>query len=243
MYYPRDNGALKEQTADGKLVRDFVYPQLRFGVYGPNKDNGLVYNGKSWVTEEAQAAGMKYEPEGVKVFRFFTADRLKDGDRMIPLLSVKDKNGRDWQIALNVHQMKRIRAALGIDLVNVITLDKEGVVKVDMIDRIANDPCLLVDILWVLVEEQAKAINVTDEQFGAALAGESIENATKAFLDELVDFFPGAKRLFLKKAVELSRKYTGDWTQVLEKALNDPELEKRVAESMRSSASSPESSV
>ena len=30
-------------------------------------------------------------------------------------------------------------------------------------DRIANDPCLLVDILWVLVEEQAKAINVTDE--------------------------------------------------------------------------------
>ena len=155
----------------------------------------------------------------------------------------KDRNGQDWQIVLNVHQMKRIRAALGIDLVNVITLDKEGVVKVDMIDRIANDPCLLVDILWVLVEEQAKAINVTDEQFGAALAGESIENATKAFLDELVDFFPGAKRLFLKKAVELSRKYTGDWTQVLEKALNDPELEKRVAESMRSSASSPESSV
>lgn len=102
----------------------------------------------------------------------------------------KDKNGQDWQIVLNVHQMKRIRAALGIDLVNVITLDKEGVVKVDMIDRIANDPCLLVDILWVLVEEQAKAINVTDEQFGAALAGESIENATKAFLDELVDFSP-----------------------------------------------------
>ena len=75
----------------------------------------------------------------------------------------KDKNGQDWQIVLNVHQMKRIRAALGIDLVNVITLDKEGVVKVDMIDRIANDPCLLVDILWVLVEEQAKAISVTDE--------------------------------------------------------------------------------
>ena len=154
----------------------------------------------------------------------------------------KDRDGREWQVVLNVFQMKRIRAALGIDLVNVITLDKEGVVKVDMIDRIANDPCLLVDILWVLVEEQAKAISVTDEQFGAALAGESIENATRAFLDELVDFFPGAKRLFLKKAVELSRKYTGDWTRVLEKALDDPELEKRIVESMRSSASSPASS-
>ena len=154
----------------------------------------------------------------------------------------KDKNGQDWQIVLNVHQMKRIRAALGIDLVNVITLDKEGVVNVDMIDRIANDPCLLVDILWVLVEEQAKAINVTDEQFGAALAGESIENATKAFLDELVDFFPGAKRLFLKKSVDIARKCAGEWTDVLKKALEDPELEKRVRESMNLSTSSPASS-
>ena len=97
----------------------------------------------------------------------------------------KDNAGRTWSVTLNVLQMKRIRAHLGIDLVNVITLDAGGKGKVDLVDRIANDPCLLVDILWVLVEEQAKAINVTDEQFGAALAGESIENATRAFLDAL----------------------------------------------------------
>ena len=42
----------------------------------------------------------------------------------------KDRNGQDWQIVLNVNQMKRIRSAIGIDLVNVITLDKDGVVKV-----------------------------------------------------------------------------------------------------------------
>jgi len=155
----------------------------------------------------------------------------------------KDKNGQEWQVVLNVRQMKRVRAALGVDLVNVITLDKDGAVKVDLVDRIANDPCLLVDILWVLVEEQAKAIGKTDEQFGEALAGEAIEDATRAFLDELVDFFPGAKRLFLKKAIDLARKYAGELTGVLEKALDDPELEKRIEESMRSSASSRESSV
>ena len=155
----------------------------------------------------------------------------------------KDKNGQDWQIVLNVHQMKRIRAALGIDLVNVITLDKEGVVKVDMIDRIANDPCLLVDILWVLVEEQAKAINVTDEQFGTALAGESIENATKAFLDELVDFFPGARRLFLKKAVGLARKYAGEMETALKTVLESPELEERLKTELRSATASQESAA
>ena len=154
----------------------------------------------------------------------------------------KDNAGRTWSVTLNVLQMTRIRAHLGIDLVNVITLDAGGKVKVDLVDRIANDPCLLVDILWVCVEDEAKAAGVTDEEFGRALAGDAIDEATKALLDELVDFFPGAKRLFLKKAVELARKYTGDMTAALEKALSDPELERRIEESMRSSASSPESS-
>ena len=55
----------------------------------------------------------------------------------------KDNGGRTWSVELNVHQMKRIRAHLGIDLVNVIALDAGGKVKVDLVDRIANDPCLL----------------------------------------------------------------------------------------------------
>ena len=154
----------------------------------------------------------------------------------------KDNEGRTWSFALNVYQMKRVLARLGIDLVNVIALDPDGKVKVDLVDRIAGDPCLLVDILWVCVEEEAKKAGVTDEQFGRSLAGDSIEEATKALLDELVDFFPGARRLFLKKAVELSRKYAGEMTESLAKALEDPELTRRVEESMRSSASSPASS-
>ena len=154
-----------------------------------------------------------------------------------------DNQHRTWQIALNVYEMKRIRAALGIDLVNVITLDKQGEVKVDLIDRIANDPCLLVDILWVLCEAEAKEDGVTDVDFGSSLAGDAIEEATKAFLDELVDFFPGAKRLFLKKAVELAAKYASETKATLEKALESPELEERLKQAMTSSPSSPGSSV
>lgn len=153
-----------------------------------------------------------------------------------------DNKGRRWDVVLNVNQMKLVRANLSIDLVNVITLDSKGQVKVDLIDRIANDPCLLVDILAVLTRTQAEGYGVDEAEFGASLAGEAIEDATKAFLDELVDFFPGAKRLFLEKAVALSRKYTHEMTSQLRKALEDPELEKRLALSMNSSRSSPESS-
>ena len=38
----------------------------------------------------------------------------------------KDRDGREWQVVLNVFQMKRVRAALGVDLINVIELDKDG---------------------------------------------------------------------------------------------------------------------
>ena len=155
----------------------------------------------------------------------------------------KDRDGREWQVVLNVFQMKRVRAALGVDLINVIELDKDGQVRVDMIDKIANDPCLLVDILWVLVQDQARTLNVTDEQFGTALAGDAIENATKAFLDELVDFFPGARRLFLKKAVDLARKFETENAQMLEKALASPEFEERLKTSLRPPAVSRESAV
>ena len=154
----------------------------------------------------------------------------------------KDRNGQDWQIVLNVNQMKRIRAALGVDLVNAVALGKDGNVQADLVDRIANDPCLLVDILWVVCEEQAKEDGVSDVDFGSSLAGDAVEEATRAFLDELVDFFPGARRLFLRKAVELARRYAAQTDAALKAALESPEFEARLAASMSSSTKSPGSS-
>ena len=51
----------------------------------------------------------------------------------------KDNKSRSWEVVLNVHQMKRVRAALGVDLVNVITLDKDGAVKVVFEHDIGED--------------------------------------------------------------------------------------------------------
>lgn len=154
----------------------------------------------------------------------------------------KDNQGRSWNFALNVWEMKRIRASLGVDLVNAVALGKDGNVQTDLVDRIANDPCLLVDILWVVCEEQAKEDGVSDADFGSSLAGDAVEEATRAFLDELVDFFPGARRLFLRKAVELARRYAAQTDAALKAALESPEFEARLAASMSSSTKSPGSS-
>ena len=149
-----------------------------------------------------------------------------------------DNKDRVWEVELNIRQMKRVRDTLGIDLINVISANKDGSVSTDTLERVANDPILLVDILWVLCEGQAKPAGVTDEDFGSSLAGESIEEATRAFLDELVDFFPGARRLFLKKAVGLARRWSDETARTLKEALESPELEERLRTELRSASAS-----
>ena len=152
-----------------------------------------------------------------------------------------DSKGRNWEVELNIRQMKRVRDTLGIDLVNVISTGKDGTVSTDMLERVESDPILLVDILWVLCEGQAKPAGVTDDDFGSSLAGDSIEDATRAFLDELVDFFPGARRLYLKKAVDLARKFRQESLEVLQKVLASPDLEERMKTSLKPPAASQES--
>ena len=152
-----------------------------------------------------------------------------------------DSKGRSWEVELNIRQMKRVRDTLGIDLVNVISASKDGTVSTDTLERVANDPILLVDILWVLCEGQAKPAGVTDDDFGSSLAGDSIEEATRAVLDELVDFFPGARRLYLRKAVDLARKYERESADVLKKVLESPEFEDRLKTSLKPPTASPES--
>jgi hypothetical protein len=100
------------------------------------------------------------------------------------------------------------------------------------IDKLIADPCALVDTLWVLCRKQALEKNVTDEQFGAALVGDTIDDATSALIEAIVDFTPGQRRLLLRKAVDKS-------TEVMRKAeslalakIDDPDLMKQVEQAI-----------
>ena len=84
---------------------------------------------------------------------------------------------------------------------------------------------------------------MTDDDFGSALAGDAISEATRAFLDELVDFFPGARRLFLRKAVDLARTCEAEGEAALKAALESPGLAERLKTSLSSPAASPGSAA
>ena len=97
----------------------------------------------------------------------------------------KDNAGRDWTVAVNVAAIKRVRSLLDVNLLKVV----EG----KLIERLVGDPVLLVDVIFVLCKPAADAAGVSDEQFGEAMAGDAIDSATKALLEELVDFSPSQR--------------------------------------------------
>lgn len=129
-----------------------------------------------------------------------------------------DQNGRPWALKIDVAAIKEIRDALQVDLLKAL----EG----DLLQELAADPVKLVEVLWRLVREQAARDQLTEEQFGRALAGDSLEAATEAFLDELIAFFPQRQRNALATLRTKSRHYAQTATTAAMSRLEGPSFER-----------------
>jgi len=142
-----------------------------------------------------------------------------------------DNAGRNWTVTLNVATLKRIRALTGIDLINIISLDEHRKPNVELLERLSEDPILLVDVLYAACKPEADSQSVTDEQFGAAMAGDAIEHATNALLDELVSFFPDPKRKVLQKILDANRRFGETFKRKVEAELSglDAKIDQEVA--------------
>lgn len=97
-----------------------------------------------------------------------------------------DTTGRSWATNINVGTIRRVREITGRNL-----MDLAGG---ELAAEVMGDPCLLCDILYAIHKPEAEKLGVTDAQFGEALAGDSIEEATDALMAELIDFFPNRQR-------------------------------------------------
>lgn len=120
--------------------------------------------------------------------------------------SFTDNLGRTWTLVVNVVAIKRVRALCDVDL-NAIIEVEDGKPSARLLEKLSSDPVLLVDVLYAVCKPECDQKNISDEDFGAAMAGDAIEHATSALLDEVIDFFPEAKRLALKKILSATRRF------------------------------------
>ncbi len=154
----------------------------------------------------------------------------------------KDNAGRSWDVEINVAAVKRVRDLASVDLLEIV----EGT----LIEKLIRDPILLCDIIYAVCKPQAdeREPPVGDEEFGRAMAGDAIEHATTALLEELVSFCPSPRdRKNLGRVLEATTRVMDKARDLVEEKLDSGELE-RIAEQALvtagdSSGSAPESSA
>ena len=88
MWFAYRDGKTADALPDGGLAREAAWKALRISVVFPGKERGIPYPATVHATPEAMAAGMPDDMNGWPCHRFFDAAKLKDGDRLVPLLSL-----------------------------------------------------------------------------------------------------------------------------------------------------------
>lgn len=150
-----------------------------------------------------------------------------------------DNAGRTWTVTVNVDAIKRVKSLLSVNLMEAV----EG----KLLERLVSDPVLLCDVIYAVCKPEADAKAVSDEDFGRSMAGDAIELATTALLEELCDFFPQQRRKLLHKALEKLRKLESMALTAAADRLDSPELERQMQDALNgiggSSGSLPGSSA
>lgn len=142
-----------------------------------------------------------------------------------------DNAERAWEIRINVAAVKRVRDLVGVDLMEIV----EG----KLIDRLIRDPILLCDIVYAVCKPQADEHGVSDEQFGQAMAGDAIEYATRALLEDLVSFCPSPRdRENLGRVLEATNRVMEKARDMIEQKLDSGELERMADQELANAGSS-----
>ena len=149
----------------------------------------------------------------------------------------KDASGNAWNIRIDYDTAKRVR---DLAHVNLLAVDE------DLFTRLA-DPFCLVETLYAICKPQADHLEMTAAKFGQGFNGESIEAATEALIDGIIDFFPPRRRAVLTELRRATNKVmekklvaaeaataNGDLEAAIERAIDESLLRKPNAGSTKS---------
>lgn len=91
---------------------------------------------------------------------------------------------------LDAPTAKRIAEKTGVKLTDLTS---------DPFLRLSTDPILLIDVVWLVVEKQAKQLQVSDVEFGESCP--DIDDVATALVSCVLDFFPQSRRSELQSLI------------------------------------------
>ena len=148
----------------------------------------------------------------------------------------KDATGRTWTVAINTTTAQRVR-----DLTDINPFDMQ---KFNEIYSVLRDPIQLVALIYALCKPEIDERNLTPEQFGESLDGQSLRDAWDAFEAELIFFIraltPGdgdRLQLTLDRLRSLDKLATEKLTEQLKSSKLDESLELEISKAFSSTES------
>jgi hypothetical protein len=133
----------------------------------------------------------------------------------------KDSAGQEWEIRFTVGDLERVKEDADFDIEGLVARPDGAAAA------LFQAPRKIAQVLWVLCEDQARALGIDPRAFGRRLDREALDAATNALLEAILLFFPrsSAGRAIQGRLPELLRKM-------------DAEIEAAVAREMERSISS-----
>lgn len=95
-----------------------------------------------------------------------------------------DSMGRDWIVKLNVGLVEQVQEDTDVNLDSLLETPEK------FASILAQTPKKLVQILWVLCEDQAAEYGVDPKQFGFLFDRDLLDKASQAFLEAVLLFYP-----------------------------------------------------
>lgn len=129
--------------------------------------------------------------------------------------SFKDNKGRIWSIELDAPTVQKVRRdTCGISGCRHRPLTNSQCEGVDLWDmsgksfqKMDFDTVLMVDVLWLICEEQAIAKDISEADFAQGLRGDVLPEATATMLKASVESLDPIKRQFLERAAATRRRH------------------------------------
>jgi len=100
----------------------------------------------------------------------------------------KDTTGRTWRVNITIGSAKRVRDLLGVSLLSPLTGDPP------LVSRLTVDALTQAEVLWALCEPDAADEGIAEDAFYGYLVGPTLDQAVKALMEELADFFRRLRR-------------------------------------------------
>ena len=144
-----------------------------------------------------------------------------------------DANGHTWSIVITVETIRRVRQLASVDLMQVV--------GGKLLEQIAADPVLLVDVLAAVCKPQMEVRSTTAADFGSAMCGDAIDQAAQALLQGVADFFPSPTRVLLQQLIDASWAQQAKSQEIASAAISRVIEQMQVPVSGASSQSQPQS--